>query len=453
LAVSVQAAGRASAEGGGCPDPAPSPRARVKRQGSLDGLLPTSPPSKPLPSGSDASALALPSACGGASQLEPAIRALLGQSPSLAHEVYSRLPPLQKLGLLRVLVDGACDSPHTAKAVDEAMARRRGVLEREEEAEKEKRRETRTLRDEARHALREQLAEQREAAGEEGEQLLPAEVSEVAVSLEVQKRQEALACGGQVEVLSREALQQAESDLAIELELQAANGIDSDGRDFSAADLEGIVARRDLIKHRRDTFGPARDAAQEGLRAAASSGDAAVMEAALEAARAAALEGDCDEDGIGPGGRWVAAETRDVYTALHEMHKYRDERVAEGRRQLELSQTIVRTAPLGRDRYGRRHWLVQPLEEPRDQPHVWCEPRSSELVGGIVEPPREASRAAGGGESRPCGKRDWQHFVGESACAALAASLDERGERESHLRASLERTLRSRQLQRLAASG
>ena len=34
LAVSVQAAGRASAEGGGCPDPAPSPRARVKRQGS-----------------------------------------------------------------------------------------------------------------------------------------------------------------------------------------------------------------------------------------------------------------------------------------------------------------------------------------------------------------------------------------------------------------------------------
>ena len=83
----------------------------------------------------------------------------------------------------------------------------------------------------------------------------------------------------QVEVLSREALQQAESDLAIELELQAANGIDSDGRDFSAADLEGIVARRDLIKHRRDTFGPARDAAQEGLRAAASSGDAVVMEA------------------------------------------------------------------------------------------------------------------------------------------------------------------------------
>ena len=105
-----------------------------------------------------------------------------------------------------MLVDGACDSPHTAKAVDEAMARRRGVLEREEEAEKEKRRETRTLRDEARHALREQLAEQREAAGEEGEQLLPAEVSEVAVSLEVQKRQEALACGGQVEALSREAL-------------------------------------------------------------------------------------------------------------------------------------------------------------------------------------------------------------------------------------------------------
>ncbi|EOD15627.1 hypothetical protein EMIHUDRAFT_211170 [Emiliania huxleyi CCMP1516] len=169
-------------------------------------------PSEPLSSGGDASALALPSACGGASQLEPAIRALLGQSPSLAHEVYSRLPPLQKLGLLRVLVDGACDSPHTAKAVDEAMARRRGV-------------------------------------------------SEVAVSLEVQKRQEALACGGQ-----------AESDLAVELELQAANGIDSDGRDFSAADrewhrqraadLEGIVARRDLIKHRRDTFGPARDAAQ-----------------------------------------------------------------------------------------------------------------------------------------------------------------------------------------------
>jgi hypothetical protein len=279
------------------------------------------------------------------------------------------------------------------------------------------------------------------------------------VSLEVQRRLEAQACGGSVTVLSRDALQSAEAELAIELELQAANGIDADGNDFSEADMQGIVARRDLIKLRRDTFGPRRDAATARLRQAATSSSADDMSAALRAAVTAALEGDADEDGIGPGGRWLTAEVRDVYLALYELNKARDEQLASGRRQVELSHLVARSEPMGRDRYGRRYWWLVPLEGRLVEPHVWCEPRTAEVIGGLLEPPVERYTAGGhapdgGVESVSsaglCGRDDWQRFVGESACAAIAASLDERGSAERNLKHAIERCLRDLRNRRLA---
>lgn len=209
------------------------------------------------------------------------------------------------------------------------------------------------------------------------------------------------------------------------------------------------MARRDLLKLRRDTYGPRRDAATAQLRQAASSSSAEQMEAALRAAAGAALEGDADEDGIGPGGRWLTSDMRDVYIALSELNTVREEQLASGQRQVELSQLVARSEPLGRDRYGRRYWWLVPLEGPTAEPHVWCEPRTAEVVGGLRDAPLE-EYAAGEGGGGPCGRDDWQRFVGEGACAAIAASLDERGVAERGLKHAIERGLHDLRNRRVA---
>jgi len=431
---------------------APSPRARMRRDG--DALVPSSP-RVPTPSLAGGARVSPP-----AEGMQSALRLLLSTPPSASHEAYSRLSPSQKLGLLRVLIDGVCDSPHTIRAIDSIMTARRELLDKEEDAEREKRRLVRAMREEARHFLKEQLAADREAATEAAAERGDSppddaliEVTDVQVGLEVQKRIEMQACGGEVTVLTRDELQHTEADLATELELQVANGIDKDGYDLSDADMEGIIARRDLLKLRRDTFGELRDAAQAQLRAALASSDASQMEKALRSAIVAALEGDSDEDGIGPGGRWLTVETKDVYVALAELNKAKEERLAAGRRQMELSKVVVRSEPLGRDRYGRRYWWLVPVEGKMSEPHIWCEPRTAEVIGGMHEPPTEAYQQVTGISDEPgrrCDRQDWQQFVGVEACNAIAASLDDRGIAERRLKQSLQRHLQDFENKKLA---
>lgn len=162
-----------------------SPRSRLKREPFFDGRLPTAPSAaSPLATLAPSAPLApAPPAPGPAlAALQQALSALLSAAPSSAHEVYAQLSPTQKLMLLTALVDGACDSPHTGRAVDTLMATRRELLEKEEEADKEKRRLARAMRDEARALLREQIAAQRNE-GEEGDEDTPTEPTELQVGV------------------------------------------------------------------------------------------------------------------------------------------------------------------------------------------------------------------------------------------------------------------------------
>jgi len=79
---------------------------------------------------------------------------------------------------------------------------------------------------------------------------------------------------------------------------------------------------------------------------------------------------------------------RDTYLAMEELRRAAEVRLAGGRRQVALSQLVVRTEPLGHDRYGRRHWALAPLDDCLDQIHLWAEPRTSEVQGGTKKAPR-----------------------------------------------------------------
>ena len=94
------------------------------------------------------------------------------------------------------------------------------------------------------------------------------------VTREALRLSEAEACGGKVTVMTLATLYQAESDLAVALELQAA-GVDGEGYVPSQRRLAASTARRDEMRRRRDTLRGAREAAVEALRSALLSGDTA----------------------------------------------------------------------------------------------------------------------------------------------------------------------------------
>ena len=213
---------------------------------------------------------------------------------------------------------------------------------------------------------------------------------------------------GPVSVLSFEALETGELDLLMEVELQR-TPVDATGRRRLPKTLWQADALRQALLRRRDELRAAREAAREQLdqatRAAAQTkrggggggggaggaagegggGEGGGREggggggggsshtrrlcAAIAAGRAAALEGDVAADGIGPlgeaKGRWVTDSMFEAYVQLAAQlcdDRSPAVRAAALRRLVSLA---PRTAPLGLDRYGRRHWaLPPPLDEP-----------------------------------------------------------------------------------------
>ena len=203
---------------------------------------------------------------------------------------------------------------------------------------KEEKKAARREKDQVRVAVRAALeAQQREqqqrrqlAAGGGPSDEAAAEVTEQMVTREVFRLAEADACGGKVAVMTLGALYQAESELAVALELQAispdlarprpwpplalapelaplssplshlalglqAAGVDGQGWVTSQRRLAASTARRDEMRRRRDTLRDVRQTAVEQLRSACTSGDAARITAALLAARDAALEGSFEQ--------------------------------------------------------------------------------------------------------------------------------------------------------------
>ena len=287
----------------------------------------------------------------------------------------------------------------------------------------------------------------------------PTEVSEPMVTREAVRLSEAEACGGKVAVMTLGALYQAESDLAVALELQAA-GVDGDGYVPSQRRLAASTARRDEMRRRRDTLRAAREAAVETLRSALLSGNVGRVTEQLLVAREAALEGSFEQDGLGPGGHWAICEVRDAYVQLAEARKAEAEAAMRAARAAELSKLRARTELLGLDRWGRRYWQIDGAEpasaggeaaggssggadgaDSSDgadgrtdaaaaqlQLALWVQPACGGVAGvlGGLPPDVTAQEAAG-----------WQRLESTAACQQLAGSLDHRGRRERALKHNL----------------
>ena len=162
-------------------------------------------------------------------------------------------------------------------------------------------------------------------------------------------------------VLSRAELQQAEFEIGMQAELQASSGLDAQGSDLTDAQMDRTAKRKVEMRRRCDTLPSARTAAAAQLTAAVASADLGELKAAVAAGRAAVLEGNGAVDGVGgESGWWVATEMRDAYVALQEAEKAAAEREAGARRREATKALCVRSLPLGTDRFGRRHWAIDP---------------------------------------------------------------------------------------------
>ena len=252
--------------------------------------------------------------------------------------------------------------------------------------------------------------------------------------------------------MSLGALYQAESELAVALELQAA-GVDAEGWETSRRRLAAASARRDEMRRRRDTLRGAREAAVEALRGASNTNDVGRIMAALHQAREAALEGSFEQDGLGPGGHWMVCEVRDAYMAIGEAQKKSADVTARGERERVLRQLRTRSELLGCDRWGRRYWHIAtanpPLpggggaasgeggrsgaaDEPSQQLALWVQPCTA-----AEGAPLGTSVLAGPPPDAAAAPRAWQRLPTTAACEELVASLDPRGVRERGLRAAL----------------
>ena len=393
--------------------------------------------------------------------LQDAVSALLSVHPSEATNAYARLRPEHKLGLLLALVEGVVDTKAATTAAESKNDERARVQAGWEAQDREEKRAAKQKREQERAAVRAaldaQLAQmQMEGAGGEGE--VPTEVTEQAVSREMMRLAEAEACGGQVTVMSLDALYQAESELAVALELQAA-GVDGEGWETSRRRLAAASARRDEMRRRRDTLRGAREAAIEALRSANMTNDVGRITAALHQARNAALEGSFEQDGLGPGGHWLVCEVRDAYMAIGEARKAHTEATARGEREAVLRQLRTRSEMLGCDRWGRRYWHIDGANVPgggdgrsaTDEPEqlaLWVQP-CTEAEGA----PLGTSVLAGPPPDAPATPNAWQRLPTTARCEELVASLDVRGVRERALRAALKDSVAAARAAQRAAGG
>ena len=284
--------------------------------------------------------------------VQRAVSALLCVHPSEVLKTFAALDASCKLALLRVACEAACRASVVEGAMRAKEERREELGRRWEAEEKEERKRKR----EEREARR---AEVRQTLEREGE------VNELLVAERMRRLDQEEAVGKTTHVFTRDELAAAEGDRAMELDVAAA-GVDESGNQLGAAQVAAAEARRDEMRKRLDRLGASRDAAEERLLQAVDDGKlgdgaagAANLEAALEAARALALEGSHTADGVGPptAARWMTAAVRDAYVALAECKT----RAAGGERDHERLRELarvggVRAEPLGVDRWGRRYW-------------------------------------------------------------------------------------------------
>jgi len=111
--------------------------------------------------------------------------------------------------------------------------------------------------------------------------------------------------------------------------------------------------------------------------------------------------------------------------SLHDMIKHDNDELERARRREQLCAVAGRTEQLGMDRYGRRYWAFD--AGGGVEAALYVQPRTADVRRVLTAPPPDAPAAADA----------WQHFTGDEACLAIAASLDSRGVRERALQSAL----------------
>ena len=324
---------------------------------------------------------------------------------------YTDLSPIQKLSIMRVLVEAAYDSQRVSscvedniqsritasKALDNEM-RRAKKLEKEEKAEVESRARER-LAEEANDAFiqkkRREIARENKKTSQFTTEFLealtdeeiasfddetkadfdalpgPSSFSRSNVNAMVSKIHEEDAFGTDtLVVLTLEEIEAREDDMLAEMNKELAEYGDVDGV-YQRVDRE-TTAKIDKLKREINDFKESllslpqvRASAMEGLRDAIEDGTIKALKTAVKTADNAWLSGHDEEtDGV-----WALDLLRDAKLELSSAEKRK--RVTQAQRDLiaKRNKCFVRTEPIGQDKYRNSFWNLDNDDEGR----VWVE--------------------------------------------------------------------------------
>ena len=325
---------------------------------------------------------------------------------------YLDLSPLERLCILRVLIDAAYDTVRLHQVVDENIKQRKTALrgldteqrkakkEAKEKASKDEAAARNDLALEAQRTFLEEKRDEMRKANEANNALTSEEIESLTqedildfdediradfealpgpesfkkaeVLVRVSKIQEAAAFETEVlTVMTMEELLKREkaANEAMKTELAELGGedalLDPQLDRSTARTIEKL--RRDIVKveSSEDILPIQREAALENLKEAISDGTIKSLRSAIRIAKTARLFGP-DE---ATNGVWALDTVRDAHMELENAKQLK--RVADARKELisKLNKCFIRTEPLGVDRFGNRFWHF----ENTDHCQVWAE--------------------------------------------------------------------------------
>jgi hypothetical protein len=325
---------------------------------------------------------------------------------------YLDLAPLERLCILRVLIDAAYDTRRLHEVVDNNIKQRKNAAKALDTEQKKAKKEAKEkaaadeaaarhdLALEAQRAFLEEKRDEIRKANEASQALTSEEIDTLTeedildfdddiradyealpgpesfkkaeVLARVSKIQEAAAFETELlTVVSTEELHEREKAAleAMEAELEELGGDDAllepDLDRRTVRTIEKLRRELGKIKSSEDILPLQREAALENLKEAISDGTIKSLRSAIRVAKTARLFGP-DE---ATNGVWALDIVRDAHMELENAKQIK--RVADARKELisKLNKCFIRTEPLGMDRFGNRFWHF----ENTDNCQIWAE--------------------------------------------------------------------------------